>query len=70
MASRPRELFEGNYFMTGTSPRGYDITPGGSLVLSPAPSQEAKDALIEFVMPDRIQLVENWSVELEERAPR
>ena len=63
-ASRPRELFEGNYL------HGYDITPSGSFVLSLMPSQEARDALTEFVMPDRIQLVQNWFVELEERAPQ
>ena len=70
IVTRPRELFEGNYRRIGVAPRVYDITPSGSFVLSPLSIQEARDAWAEFVMPDRIQLVENWFVELEERAPR
>jgi len=69
-ATRPRELFQGNYSLASVSPRVYDITPSGSFLLSPVPSQEVRNATTEFVMPNRIQLVENWFVELEERAPR
>ena len=68
-AARPKELFEGRYYRT-LPVRSYDITPGGSFLLIPLPSREAQDSLIEVLMPDRIQLVQNWFTELQEKAPR
>jgi serine/threonine-protein kinase len=67
--TRPKELFEGSYH--SASPlRSADVTADNRLIVIPRPSQEAKDALTEAMMPDRIQLVQNWATELELKVPR
>ena len=61
--------------------RSYDVTTDDHFLLIEKRSleengehgegaeQEAEDALIEVLMPDRIQLVQNWFTELEEKVP-
>jgi Tol biopolymer transport system component len=55
---RPKLLFEGRY-----QANGYDVTADGARFLM------VKDAATEQASPDRLQIVVNWSEELERRLP-
>lgn len=67
-ATRPEELFEGAYFSSAPI-RSYSITPDDRFLLIPWDTKEEEEALIEITMPDRIQLVQNWFTELEQKVP-
>jgi Tol biopolymer transport system component len=59
--SKPRRLFEGNYYVIGPT-RGYDVSPDGQRFLMPqAPDPEAPFTQMHIVL--------NWTEELKRRAP-
>jgi serine/threonine-protein kinase len=59
----PVELFEGDY--GGTTPiRSYDVSADGRFLLHRNPDEEALNAAIEKVFPDRVQVVQGWVAEL------
>jgi hypothetical protein len=67
--SRPEKLFEGVYRWGGPI-RSYDVAPDGRFLLIKNPDESALSSAIEELFPTRIQVVQNWFAELEERLPR
>jgi serine/threonine-protein kinase len=65
---RPEKLFEGVYRWGGPI-RSYDVAPDGRFLLIKNPEESALSAAIEELFPNRIQVVQNWFAELEEKLP-
>jgi len=63
----PVELFSGRYL--GASPdRSYDVTADGKFLLVKFPDREVLRAARAQFYVDRIRVIQNWFIELEERA--
>jgi dipeptidyl aminopeptidase/acylaminoacyl peptidase len=65
----PELLFEG-YYLTSNPVRSYDVAPDGRFLMIKQPDESTLSAAIEELFPTRIQVVQNWLAELQEKTPQ
>jgi serine/threonine-protein kinase len=66
---QPEKLFGGTYARSFQI-RSYDVAPDGRFLLIKGNDESILSAVIEELFPKRIQVVQNWFAELEEKIPR
>jgi serine/threonine-protein kinase len=66
---QPEKLFGGTYARSFKI-RSYDVAPDGRFLLIKGNDESILSAVIEELFPTRIQVVQNWFAELEEKIPR